>query len=116
MPSFNGGDDFGGICSPGEWLRLFVVLGDEAVDRCRELHDRVEHAAFEPTLGEHGEEAFEGVEPRARCRGEMEREAGEAIEPLANFGMFVRGVIVEDHISSLVARHIGIAFRKRINS
>jgi len=62
-PSCCSGDDFVGIGGPDERLRLLVVVGDEAVDGGLKVDDAPEDAALEATLGEDGEEAFDGVEP-----------------------------------------------------
>ena len=40
-----------------------IVLFEEAVDRGLQVDDGAKHAAFQPPLGEDGEEAFDGVEP-----------------------------------------------------
>ena len=44
---------------------LLVVLGDEAVDGGLQVDDGAEDAALQPPPGELGEEALDGVEPRA---------------------------------------------------
>ena len=64
MPSFDGGDDFGWVCSPCEGLWIIVGFIEEAFDRSLEFADRSEDAALEASFGEFGEEAFDGVEPR----------------------------------------------------
>jgi hypothetical protein len=63
MPAPDGGDDFIGVCSPGERLGLLIVLFEEAVDRGLEAGDGLEDAALEPALCEGCEEALDGVEP-----------------------------------------------------
>ena len=70
--------------------------------------DGVEYAALEAPVGKLGKEALDCIEPRARCRCKMECEAGMAVAPPANFGMFVRSIIVEDHMNRLVGRHTDI--------
>jgi hypothetical protein len=62
-PSPDGGDDFVGVCGPGEGLWLGVVLVEKAVDGRLQLDDGSEHAALQPALGELGEEALDGIEP-----------------------------------------------------
>src|SRR5271157_1075017 len=103
MPASDGGDDFVRISGPGEWLRLFVVLAEESVDGGLEIDDRTEHAALQSPLCQLGEEAFDGVEPRARGRREMESEALMPVKPMAHLGMLVGGVIVEDHVHDLAS-------------
>ena len=101
MPTFGGGDDGFGVGVPGERSGLLVVVLDEAVDRRLEGDDRVEHTAFEPAASEFGEEALDRIAPRARGRREVEDPAGVTGEPLADVGVFVGGVVVEDHVDHL---------------
>jgi len=61
----------------------------------------MKHAAFETTVGQPGEEALDGVEPRTGRWRRVEGEARVAVEPLANLGVLVSGVIVEDHMDRL---------------
>ena len=68
----------------------------------------MEDATPEATLGQFGEEALDGVEPRAGGRGEVETKAQMAIEPGAHLGMLVSGVVVEDDVDGLAGRHLGI--------
>ena len=63
VPSVNGGDNFVGIGCPDERFGIFVVLIDEAVDGSLKIDDRVEHATFETSFRELGEEALNSVEP-----------------------------------------------------
>ena len=58
-----------------------VGLVEIAVDGGLEVDDGAEHAALQSALGERGEEGFDGVEPGARGRGEVEGEARVAGEP-----------------------------------
>ena len=63
-PSISGLDDFVGVCGPCEGLCFgFVVFGDEPVDCGLQVYERVEDAIFQPSPGEFGEEALDGVEP-----------------------------------------------------
>ena len=108
MPASDGGDDFVGIGGPYEGFGLGVVLGDEAVDGCLKVDDRSEDTSLQPPLGELGEEALDGVQPGAGSRHEMEDEAHVPVEPLVHLGMFVGGVVVEDHVDDLAGRHLGV--------
>ena len=104
MPTVDSGDDLIRIGRPDERLGLFVVLLNEAIDRCLKIDDRVEYAPLEPTLGELGEEALGGVEPGRRRRREMEGPARMAGEPLADLFMLVGAVVVEDDMDHLAGR------------
>ena len=108
MPTFDGGDDFVGVGGPDERFGLLVVFGEEAVDGGLEVDDRVKDAALEATLRQFGEEALDGVEPRARGRREVEGEARMAVEPGTHLGVLVGGVIVEDDVDGLAGRHLGV--------
>ena len=65
MPPPDGGDDFVGIGLPDERAWLLVMLLDEAVDRGLKVDDRMEDTVFQSPPGELGEEALDGIEPRA---------------------------------------------------
>ncbi len=101
VPAPDGGDDFIGVGGPGEGRGLPIVLFEESIDGGLQIDDRSEYAALESALGERGEEAFDGVEPRAGRRREVEDEPLVPSEPLEHFGMLVGGVIVEDHMHHL---------------
>ena len=88
-----------------------VVLGEEAVDGGLEVDDGAEDAAFQSALGQHGEEALDGVEPGARGRREVEDPARMAREPLPHFGMLVGGVVVEDGVDDLAGRDLAPRWR-----
>jgi hypothetical protein len=101
VPASDGGDDFVGIGDPLEGLRVGVVVVKEAIDRGLQVCDRPEDAALETPLGQDGEEALDGVEPRGGCRGEVEGPAGMTRKPSPHGGMLVGGVIVEDGVDRL---------------
>ena len=108
-PSISGGDDVIGIGFPDEWLWFVgIVFTDEAVDGGLEIDDGLEDAVLEPAPGEFGEEALDGIEPRARGRREVEGSAWMAGEPGADLVLLVRRVVVEDHVDGLVRRHLAL--------
>ena len=98
MPSLDGGDDFLGAFRPDEGLWVEIVVGQEAVNGGLEIDDAFEDAALEPSLGENGEEAFDGIEPGGGCRREVKGEAGVSTEPFDDLGMLVSGIVVEDDV------------------
>ena len=108
MPSFDSGDDFFRICGPAEGFWVFILLGDEAIDGSLKIHNGVEHTALQPSLCQLGKETFDGIEPGTGRWREVKGEAGMAVEPLADLGMFVCGVIVEDDVHRLVAGNAGV--------
>jgi hypothetical protein len=83
-----------------------VDLVDESKDGGLQFGDGAKHAAFEAPARQLGEEAFHGVEPGSRCRGEMERPSRMAFEPSANIGMLMGGVIVDDGVDRLARRDL----------
>ena len=50
-PALDGGAYFIGVCSPDEGSGVVIGLGEEALDGGLEIDERVEHAAFEASLG-----------------------------------------------------------------
>jgi len=62
-PSFDGGDDLVRVSFPDERLWGLVVLLDEAVDGRLAIDEGVEAAVFEPSAGELGEKALNGIQP-----------------------------------------------------
>ncbi len=101
VPASDGGDDLFWIGGPGEGFGGFVGVCDEAVDSSLEIDEGMEDTALEPPLGEFGEEAFDGVEPRAGCRREVKCEALVAVEPSPDLRMLMGGVVVEDDVDGL---------------
>ena len=108
MPTFDGGDDFVRVGGPCEGLGVSVVGDEEAVDGCLKVGERSEDAAFETTPGEDGKEAFDGIEPRGRGGREVEGEACVAIEPRADLGMLMGGIIVENDMDGLTVGDLGV--------
>src|SRR5260370_1865000 len=84
-----------------------VGLGDEAVDGGLEVDDRAKDAALEAAPGEFGEEALDGIEPRARGRGEVEDEARMARQPGLDLRMLMGGVVVDDDVDDLTGGDFG---------
>src|SRR3974390_3289566 len=88
---------------------LGVIVGflQEAVDGGLEIDNRAEGTAFEAAFGQFGEEALDRIEPRGRGRGVMEDKAVVSVEPGANLGVLVRGVVVEDDMDDLAGGDVG---------
>lgn len=117
VPASDGGDDFIGIGGPDERFRALVVLGQEAVDGGLKIDERIEDTVFEASFGEPGEEALDGAEPRTGRWREMEGEARVPIEPLADLGVLVGGVVSRITWIALAAGTCAsIRLRKRMNS
>jgi len=61
-----------------EWPGLPVGPGDQAVDSRLKVDDRGEHAAFQPTLDEPGEDGLDGIQPSIAARSiRCQRHAGQ---------------------------------------
>ncbi len=108
MPTPDSSDDFIRIGGPDEWPRFGVVLFEESINGGLQVDDGVEDAAFEPALGELGEEALDGVEPGAGSRRKMEAPARMSAKPRPNFRVLVGGVVVEDDVNELSGRNLGL--------
>lgn len=103
-PSVASGDDVVGVGFPDEGLGVVVVFCDVAVDGCLQVADRAKDAAFQPATGQFGEEALDGVEPRARGGREVEGPARMTVEPGADLLVLMGGVVVEDYVNHLADR------------
>ena len=101
-------DDGIRIGGPDKGLWVVIGFGEVAVDGGLEIDDAGEHAALEPLPGQFGKEAFDGIEPRGRGRGEMEMEPWMAFEPGADLGMLVRRIVVDDQVQLEVGRGFAI--------
>jgi len=108
VPSFHGSDDFVWVGCPCKGFGVFVGFGHEAIDGGLEINERVEDAAFEPSAGQGGEEALDGVEPGGRCRREVEDPSGMTYEPGTDLGLLVGGVVVEDGMDDLTGGHLAL--------
>ena len=81
-----------------------VIVIEEAVDDGLKVSDGSEEAALEAALGQNGEEALDGVEPRRGSRGEVERPVRMARRPSPRSGMLLGGVVVDDGVDCLLQR------------
>ena len=65
-PTPDSGDDFIGVCGPGEWFGIIVGLRDETIDGGLEINNASEDTALQSLFSKLGEEPLHRVEPRAR--------------------------------------------------
>ncbi len=63
LPSIDSRDDAIGVCCPDEGFRIFVGLGNKAVDGGLQVIDRAKHTALQSPAGELCKEAFDGIQP-----------------------------------------------------
>ena len=94
-----------GIGGPDEGLAIGIVFLDEAIDGGLKVDDGAEDAALQPSSGQLGEEALDGVEPGGRGRGEVECPAGMAGEPGAHPRVLVSGIVIADRMDELAGRN-----------
>ena len=97
-----------GSAVQSEGFRVFIGLGEVAVDSGLEIDDALEDAAFEPLPGQLGEEAFDGIEPGGRGRGEVEMEPRVPFEPGPHLRMLVRRIVVDDQMQFLPGRGLTV--------
>ena len=64
-----------GFCGPGEGFGIIVGLREEAIDSGPGVRQRIGRHRASVAAWQFGEEALNGVEPRARGRREVEGEA-----------------------------------------
>ena len=77
------------------------------IDCGLEFGDAVEDAASNGVIGDQAEEPFDQIDPGGRCRGEVEVEAGMALEPSLDLGVLVGRVVVDDEMQ--IERFEGVA-------
>jgi hypothetical protein len=65
VPASDCDDNFVGVGDASEGVAASVVVVEEAVDGGLKVDDGSEDAALQPPLAQRGEEALDGVEPRA---------------------------------------------------
>ncbi len=63
-------NDIGGLC-PHEGFWGGIVLGEIVMDGSLQFRDALEDAAPDALAGDLGEEAFDEVQPRGRCRNKV---------------------------------------------
>src|SRR6516165_6885020 len=93
---------------PDEWLGLGVVLLQVGFDCGLEFSNAAEDAAADGVAGDQAEEAFDQIDPGGRSRGEVEVEAGVALEPSLDLGVLVGRVVVDDEMQIEAFRRIAV--------
>ena len=101
-PTIDGGDVFVGIGGPDEGLGSGVGFHEDAIDGGLQIDDWAEDASLQAAAGQLGEVAFDRVEPGRGCRGEVEEEAGMALE----LSVLMGPEVVEDHVDQFSGRHL----------
>ena len=107
VPTPDGSDDLTWVSLPDEGSWILVVLLDEAIDGRLQIDDRMEHAVFQASPRELGEEALDGIQLRAGRWNEVEGPSWMPCQPGADLGLLVGRIIVEDDVDGLVGGQFG---------
>lgn len=99
-----GEDGFGGF-GADEGLRVGVGVVDVVVDRGFEIVGSFEGAALQALAGGKSEPAFDKIEPRGGCRGEVQVPAWALHQPVVDQLSLVSGGVVEHEMDVEVPRH-----------
>ena len=97
-----------GLAVQTKGLGIWFVCSMKPLMADCKLDDGSEDAALQALLGELGEVALHGVEPRAGGGRELEGEPLVAGEPGENRGMLVSGIIVENDMDGFTLRDLGL--------
>src|ERR1039457_6583180 len=89
-------EDIGGLGCPDERLGTLVVFVDIFTDGCGEVFSIAKNSAPQSVLSEVPKEAFHHIQPGTTGRREVNVEPGMTSQPSLHFGMFVRGIVVDD--------------------
>lgn len=97
-------EDIVSLGGPDERLGALVVFVDILSDGRDQFFGTVKDTAPQSILCEIAEESFYHVQPGTAGRREVDMEPGMASEPTLHFGMFVRGLVVDDQVEILFRR------------
>jgi hypothetical protein len=86
VPTPDGRDDLVRVSLPDERSGILIMLRDEAIDRSLQIDDRLEYAVFQASPRELGEDALDGIQPRAGRWNEVEGPSWMPRQPGADFG------------------------------
>ena len=79
---------------------------NELSDGLLQFGNTFESTATQAFLGELAEEAFNDIEPGTAGRREMHMEPGVPFQPILHLFMFVRGIVVYDHVDIQAGRRL----------
>ena len=80
------------------------MFRQEAIDGRLQIDNALEDATLQAALGENSEKALDSIQPRGRSRREVKCKAWMPGEPLDDFRVLMRGIIIEDHMDDLAGR------------
>ena len=84
-------------------------------DRSNQLRDAVETAATNPLVGNLSKPTLDQIQPRTRCRDEMDVESGMSSHPGLDPRVFVGWVIVHDKMQIEMGRRLGVDLVEETN-
>ena len=103
--TFEFAEDGVGGGRPGKGSGMKVVVLDESVDALDELLDGGEGAAADGLMSDVTKPTFDLIKPRSVGGREVHVIARMCRKPGADFGVLVRGVVVDDQMELQVRRH-----------
>src|ERR1035437_4520843 len=93
---------------PDEGLRGVVVGGDELLDGGDQLRYARKDSATNAFVGQFAKPPFDQIEPGRRGRSEVQMKARVLGQPPVDLRMFVRPVVVQDHVDVQLGWDAGI--------
>ena len=92
------------MLGPDQRLGVSVVVVEVFLNRLNQVSD----AALQALVGDLAEPAFHDVEPRTAGRDKVQMKTKMFLQPLADAGVLVSRIIVEDQMQVQVRRRFGI--------
>ena len=88
------------VFGPDKRLGIFVVQPNILLDGGHQVRHAAEDASTDTLACDLSEPSLHRVQPRRTCRRKVKMEAGMLFQPSFDLGMFVRSVVVENHMDS----------------
>jgi hypothetical protein len=87
---------------------MLIPVGDEALDLTAQVRDRGEGAAADRALRDQSEPALDLVQPGGISGCVMQVKTRMAREPRFDGGVFMRAVVIDDHVHVQILGHFGL--------
>ena len=88
------------VFGPDKRLGIFVVQPNILLDGGHQVRHAAEDASTDTLACDLSKPSLRQVQPRRTCRRKVKMEAGMLFQPSFDLGMFVRSVVVENHMDS----------------
>ena len=105
--------DRGAFSFPAIRLGLEIVVSEVNVDGSNQFIDAGEAAFTDDIVGELPKESLDKIEPRGAGGSEVNVDAGMFLQPSADDGMFVSGVIIDDEMEREFWRGLAMEFLEK---